>query len=125
MSSPESSTTALSEIDSLELAILTELCSPEAVDAFEMMHANVRPTNAARFADLLSIISGLSDPNFAVDAPLNLLGLVPATVIRVNDWTRVRTPDQMGRVGPRPVWAGPSGLELERFDSFVGAVLAE
>ncbi|OZF41311.1 hypothetical protein [Rhodococcus sp. 14-2470-1a] len=85
MSSPESSTTALSEIDSLELAILTELCSPEAVDAFEMMHANVRPTNAARFADLLSIINGLSDPNFAVDAPLNLLGLVPATVIRVNE----------------------------------------
>lgn len=73
MSSPESSTTALSEIDSLELAILTELCSPEAVDAFEMMHANVRPTNAARFADLLSIINGLSGPNFAVDASLNLL----------------------------------------------------
>ncbi|MGB3353210.1 MAG: hypothetical protein WBB00_10585 [Mycobacterium sp.] len=109
MSSPESSTTALSEIDSLELAILTELCSPEAVDAFEMMHANVRPTNAARFADLLSIINGLSDPNFAVDAPLNLLGLVPATVIRVNELDEGPDP-RPGRVGPRPVWAGPSGV---------------
>ncbi|MGB6276503.1 MAG: hypothetical protein WBF80_13970 [Rhodococcus sp. (in: high G+C Gram-positive bacteria)] len=73
MSSSESSTAALSEIDSLELAVLTELCSPEAVAAFEMMHASIRPSNAARFADLLSIINGLSGPNFADAASLNLL----------------------------------------------------
>lgn len=52
------------------------------------------------------------------------LRLVPATVIRVNDWTSAE-PAEWDGWWPRPVWAGPSGLELERLDRFVGAVLAE
>jgi hypothetical protein len=74
MSTPDSPT--LSDLDSIELAILAELRSPEAVAAFEMLHSTVRPDTASRFAELLSIINDISGPDFAVDASLNLLDAV-------------------------------------------------
>ncbi len=66
----------LSDLDALELAILAELRSPEAVAAFEMLHTSIRPATAPRFAELLAIINELSGPNFAVDASLDLLHAV-------------------------------------------------
>lgn len=74
MSTPDSP--ALSDLDSIELAILTELRSPEAVAAFEMLHAAVPVETGTRFAELLAIINDISGPNFAVDASLNLLDAV-------------------------------------------------
>jgi hypothetical protein len=67
MSTPDSP--ALSDLDSIELAILAELRSPEAVAAFEMLHGTVPVETGSRFADI-------SGPNFAVDASLNLLDAV-------------------------------------------------
>ncbi|OZE33549.1 hypothetical protein CH278_13095 [Rhodococcus sp. 05-2254-5] len=74
MSTPDSP--ALSDLDSIELAILTELRSPEAVAAFEMLHGTVPVETGSRFAELLAIINDISGPNFAVDASLNLLDAV-------------------------------------------------
>ncbi|MEH6797483.1 hypothetical protein CH262_03240 [Rhodococcus sp. 05-2255-1e] len=74
MSTPDSP--ALSDLDTVELAILAELRSPEAVAAFEMLHSTVHPDTASRFAELLSIINDISGPNFAVDASLDLLDAV-------------------------------------------------
>lgn len=74
MSTPDSP--ALSDLDSIELAILAELRSPEAVAAFEMLHSTVRPEAGPRFVELLAIINELSGPNFAVDASLDLLDAV-------------------------------------------------
>lgn len=74
MSTPDSP--ALSDLDSIELTILAELRSPEAVAAFEMLHGTVPVETGSRFAELLAIINELSGPNFAVDASLNLLDAV-------------------------------------------------
>ena len=74
MSTPDSP--ALSDLDSIELAILAELRSPEAVATFEMLHSTVRPEAGPRFVELLAIINELSGPNFAVDASLDLLDAV-------------------------------------------------
>ncbi|WP_032405574.1 hypothetical protein [Rhodococcoides fascians] len=74
MSRPDSP--ALSDLDSIELAILAELRSPEAVAAFEMLHSTVRPEAGPRFVELLAIINELSGPKFAVDASLDLLDAV-------------------------------------------------
>lgn len=67
---------ALSDLDTVELAILAELRSPEAVAAFEMLHATVPAETGPRFAELLSIINDISGPNFSVDTSLNLLDAV-------------------------------------------------
>ena len=74
MSTPDSP--ALSDLDAVELEILAELRSPEAVAAFEMLHSTVRPEAGPRFVELLAIINELSGPNFAVDASLDLLDAV-------------------------------------------------
>nr|WP_314145643.1 hypothetical protein [uncultured Rhodococcus sp.] len=74
MSTPDSP--ALSDLDAVELDILAELRSPEAVAAFEMLHSTVRPEAGPRFVELLAIINELSGPNFAVDASLDLLDAV-------------------------------------------------
>jgi hypothetical protein len=74
MSTPDSP--ALSDLDSIELAILAELRSPEAVAAFEMLHAGVPAETGSRFAELLAIINDISGPDFAVDASLDLLDAV-------------------------------------------------
>ncbi|WP_415977516.1 hypothetical protein [Rhodococcus sp. 077-4] len=74
MSTPDSPT--LSDLDHMELAILAELRSPEAVAAFEMLHSTVHPETASRFVELLAIINELSGPNFAVEASLDLLDAV-------------------------------------------------
>ncbi|WP_032403799.1 hypothetical protein [Rhodococcoides fascians] len=74
MSTPDSP--ALSDLDGIELAILAELRSPEAVAAFEMLHAAVPVETGSRFAELLAIVNDISGPNFAVDASLNLLDAV-------------------------------------------------
>ncbi|OZD86714.1 hypothetical protein CH273_00965 [Rhodococcus sp. 05-339-2] len=74
MSTPDSP--ALSDLDAVELDILAELRSPEAVAAFEMLHSTVRPEAGLRFVELLAIINELSGPNFAVDASLDLLDAV-------------------------------------------------
>ncbi|OZC56410.1 hypothetical protein CH298_27725 [Rhodococcoides fascians] len=66
----------LSDLDNIELAILAELRSPEAVAAFEMLHGTVPVETGSRFAELLAIINDISGPNFAVDASLNLLDAV-------------------------------------------------
>ncbi|MDI9933397.1 hypothetical protein QM588_23530 [Rhodococcus sp. IEGM 1354] len=67
---------ALSDLDNIELAILAELRSPEAVATFEMLHGTVPEETGSRFAELLAIINDISGPNFAVDASLNLLDAV-------------------------------------------------
>lgn len=67
---------ALSDLDAVELDILAELRSPEAVAAFEMLHSTVRPEAGPRFVELLAIINELSGPNFAVDASFDLLDAV-------------------------------------------------
>jgi hypothetical protein len=64
------------DLDAVELDILAELRSPEAVDAFEMLHAAVPVETGSRFAELLAIINDISGPNFAVDASLDLLDAV-------------------------------------------------
>ena len=74
MSTPDSP--ALSDLDAVELDILAELRSPEAVAAFEMLHSTVRPEAGPRFVELLAIINDISGPNFAVDASLDLLDAV-------------------------------------------------
>ncbi|CCQ18434.1 putative uncharacterized protein [Rhodococcus sp. AW25M09] len=74
MSTPDSP--ALSDLDAVELDILAELRSPEAVAAFEILHSTVRPEAGPRFVELLAIINELSGPNFAVDASLDLLDAV-------------------------------------------------
>ncbi|MBY4128080.1 hypothetical protein HQO83_06735 [Rhodococcus fascians] len=74
MSTPDSP--ALSDLDSIKLAILAELRSPEAVAAFEMLHSTLRPEVGSRFVELLAIINELSGPNFAIDASLDLLDAV-------------------------------------------------
>jgi hypothetical protein len=74
MSTPDSP--ALSDLDSIELTILAELRSPEAVAAFEMLHGTVPVETGSRFAELLAIINDISGPNFAVEASLNLLDAV-------------------------------------------------
>ncbi|MCJ0894671.1 hypothetical protein ACIGGF_24975 [Rhodococcus sp. NPDC078407] len=74
MSTPDSP--ALSDLDAVELDILAELRSPEAVATFEMLHSTVRPEAGPRFVELLAIINELSGPNFAVDASLDLLDAV-------------------------------------------------
>ena len=66
----------LSDIDAVELDILAELRSPEAVAAFEMLYSTVRPETGSRFVELLAIINDISGPNFAVDASLDLLDAV-------------------------------------------------
>lgn len=74
MSTPDSP--ALSDLDAVELDILAELRSPEAVATFEMLHSTVRPEAGPRFVELLAIINDISGPNFAVDASLDLLDAV-------------------------------------------------
>ena len=69
MSTPDSP--ALSDLDAVELDILAELRSPEAVATFEMLHSTVRPEAGPLFVELLAIINELSGPNFAVDASLD------------------------------------------------------
>lgn len=76
MSTPEYTTAVLTDLDTLELAALAELRSPEAVAAFEMLHSSIRPETAARFVELLAIINELSGPDFAVAASLDLLAAV-------------------------------------------------
>lgn len=76
MSTPEYTTAVLTDLDTLELAALAELRSPEAVAAFEMLRSSIRPETAARFVELLAIINELSGPDFAVAASLDLLAAV-------------------------------------------------
>lgn len=68
-----------SELFDAELAILGQLCSPEAVAAFELMHASVRLETAPRFVDLLRTINALSGPGFAERASAELLDVVAST----------------------------------------------
>jgi hypothetical protein len=67
---------ALSDLDAVELAILAELRSPEALAAFEMLYSTVPVETASQFVELLEIINELSGPDFAVKASLDLLDAV-------------------------------------------------
>ena len=95
MSTPDSP--ALSDLDAVELDILAELRSPEAVAAFEMLHGTVPVETGSRFAELLAIINDISGPNFAVDASLNLLDAVQdcaaaiSAELNASAWTQWRT----------------------------------
>ncbi|OZC62797.1 hypothetical protein CH267_00095 [Rhodococcus sp. 06-621-2] len=68
-----------SELIDAELEIIGQLCSPEAVEAFELMHAGVRVETAPRFVDLLRTINALSGPGFADRASAQLLDVVAET----------------------------------------------
>lgn len=67
------------EMIDAELGILTQLCSPEAAAAFEMMYASVRLETAPRFIELLRTINALSGPGFAERASAELLEVVAST----------------------------------------------
>ncbi|OZD12071.1 MULTISPECIES: hypothetical protein [Nocardiaceae] len=69
----------LSESDRAELEILAQLCSPEAVAAFELMCCSVRVETAPRFVDLLRTVNALSGPGFAERASAELLEVVAST----------------------------------------------
>ncbi|MCZ4277426.1 hypothetical protein [Rhodococcoides yunnanense] len=68
-----------SELMDAELGILTQLCSPEAAAAFEMMRACVRVETASRFTELLRTVNALSGPGFAERASAELLEVVAST----------------------------------------------
>lgn len=68
-----------SELMDAELGILTQLCSPEAAGAFEMMHTSVRVETAPRFTELLRTVNALSGPGFAERASAELLDVVAST----------------------------------------------
>ncbi|WP_037180515.1 hypothetical protein [Rhodococcoides fascians] len=67
------------ELHEAELGILTQLCSPEACDAFGVIHRGVRAETAERFAALLRTINTLSGPGFADRASAELLEVVAET----------------------------------------------
>ncbi|OZC46335.1 hypothetical protein CH267_28205 [Rhodococcus sp. 06-621-2] len=69
----------LTESDRAELEILAQLCSPEAVAAFELMCGSVRVETAPRFVDLLRTVNAFSGPGFAEKASAELLEVVAST----------------------------------------------
>lgn len=96
MSGESKKTPVLTETDLVELDIVSLLQSPEAIDAFDTYGPLITLHTAARFADLLRMINGLSGADdFAAAVDAAVFGAVhsPADLDRLERFGALSTDD--------------------------------